>query len=171
MQGTQNNTTVVGGAVDLDALLADRLLDRVPVVLGGRTWKIRTDLTGTEVVRSLGFYNATDLQGLFTLLFGTREEVAALNAALDERKRAEELAAEARKQAGGKDTKVTYAPLPYAKRGVELAELVHALPKIHSALATAHIFRASKALHEFALDDDAIHRNFDYTPPGESSAS
>jgi hypothetical protein len=169
MQGTQTNGVEAGG-VDLDALLASRMLHRVPVTLGGRAWKVRTDLTGTEVIRSLALYNTSDWFGLFTMLVGTDDEVAALNAAFEERKFAEELAAEARKEPGGQDVAVTYASLPYGRDGIALGELLIGLPKMHSALATAHIFRASKALAEFALADEAIHKQYDYTP-GEFSAS
>lgn len=170
MQGTQNNTQA-GGAINLDALLATRMLKRTAVVLGGRTWNVRTDLTGTEVIRCLAFYNTSDYSGLFTLLVGSDDEVKTLNAALDDRKRAEDLTAEARKRPGNQDAKLKYDPLPYSTDGKAIGQLLIDLPKMHSALATAHIFRTSKALHEFALTDKKIHENFDYEPEGESSAS
>lgn len=169
MQGTRNNTQA-GGAVDLDALLASRMLKRVPVVLGGRTWNVRTDLTGNEVIYCLAFYNTSDYAGLFTLLVGSDDEIKALNAAMGDRKRVEDLVAKARKEPGGQDAKVEYEALPYSPDGEALGKLLVDLPKMHSALATAHLFRTSKALHEFALDDEAIHQTYDYTP-GESSAS
>ena len=168
MQGTQNNTAA-GGALDLDALLAGHRLEPAQVRLAGRTWKVRTDLTGTEVVRALAFYNTNDFPGLLTLLVGTREEIAALNAAMDER-RAVELAAADAKERGDTEARVTYAPLPYGKRAVELAAVLDGLPRMHLSLATANIFRASKALAEFALSDEQIERNHNYQP-GESSAS
>lgn len=37
--------------LDLDALIAARSLDPVPVKLGGKTYMVRTDLTGTEAAK------------------------------------------------------------------------------------------------------------------------
>lgn len=45
-QGARTNEVI-----DLDALLASRSLDPVPVKLGGKTYMVRRDLTGTEAAQ------------------------------------------------------------------------------------------------------------------------
>ena len=164
MQGTRNNTQA-GGAVDLDALLAERLLRPASVKVGGRSWKVRTNLTGREVLRCLAFIRTTDFEGVFTYLLGDPDEIAALDDALEQRLLDEKAAADA--TARGAKAEVTYSPLPYAKKAVEFTALLESLPRMHSALVQAHVYRASKALAEWALDDETIHQTYDYTP-GES---
>lgn len=167
MQGTQNNN-VASGAVDLDALLATRELKPTSVLFKGKAWHVRTDLTGTELVRVLAFDRADDIYGQLTIIGGTPGEVKALNDALDERKRAEDAVAEAQRS-GDTEARVTYAPLPYGKNARALGDLLLALPRLHSALALANIWRATQVLAEFALTDEAADRKFGYV--GESGAS
>jgi hypothetical protein len=159
-QGASNGTAI---SYDLDAMLATRLLEPAVVKLGGKDWTVRTDLTGVEALRCLAFARSAEIQGAFTYLVGTRKDIALLDKALAERKKAEEAA----KISGGS---VTYTDLPFGQKAKELNDLLESMPRMHSALAQAHIFRASKALAEFALDDDTVYRTYDYTP-GESSAS
>lgn len=161
MQGTQINGVEAGGVVDLDALLASRLLQPAPVMLCGRTWPVHTDLTGTEVIRCLALYNTNDIPGVLTFLVGTSEERAAINAAFDARKTVEAAATQAKAQ-GGSGT-MEYSPLPYATAAQDLSKMLEGLPRMHSALALAHILRTSKALAEFALNDSEIHRTYNYT--------
>lgn len=156
-QGASNGTNY-----DLDALLATRLLEPAVVKLGGKDWHVRTDLTGVEVLRCLAFARTAEIAGAFTYLLGTRKDIAQLNAALDARKKAEEAA-----NASGAE--VVYTDLPFGVRATELNTLLESMPRMHSALAQAHIFRASKALAEWALTDETVHATYDYTP-GESSA-
>lgn len=156
-QGASNGTLF-----DLDALLATRLLEPVAMKLGGKEWHIRTDLNATEVFRCVAFAQTAEIVGAFTYLVGTRKDMTLLNAALAKRKKDEDAA----KVSG---ERVVYTDLPFGVRAKELYALLESMPRMHSALAQAHIFRASKALAEWALSDEAVHSTYDYTP-GESSA-
>jgi hypothetical protein len=159
-QGASNGTAI---SYDLDALLASRLLEPAVVKLGGKDWQVRTDLTAIEATRCLAFTRSAEIPGAFTYLVGTRKDIAQLNAALADREKAE-------KDAKANGGTVAYTDLPYGQKAKELNSLLESMPRMHSALAQAHIFRASKALAEFAIADETIHRTYDYTP-GESSAS
>lgn len=67
--------------LDLDALLAKRLLTPAPVTLGGHTYQVRTDLTPAEATEYLRLAAARRDVEAFTLLVG--EDGQRLNDALD----------------------------------------------------------------------------------------
>lgn len=70
-----------GAPIDLDALLATRMLEPKPVKLGGYTYSVRTDLTGAEVTKYFALASEKkDVEGL-TLLVG--RDAKKLNAALE----------------------------------------------------------------------------------------
>lgn len=63
---------VLGGQVDLDALLAERRLDPVPVKLGGHVYHVRRDLRTAEMLAFWAQLNRGgdgDVQA-FAILFG-----------------------------------------------------------------------------------------------------
>ncbi|WHT21021.1 hypothetical protein N8J89_08120 [Crossiella sp. CA-258035] len=84
MQGTRNTrrkTGNVSNVIDLDALLAKRLLKPVPTVLGGHTYQVRTDLTGAEITEYFSLTGeGKDVEAL-TLLVGA-DDAERLNTAL-----------------------------------------------------------------------------------------
>jgi hypothetical protein len=67
--------------LDLDALLAERSLEPRPVKLGGHTFKVRTDLSGAEVIRYFALARASQDKEALALLVAT-EDVDALRTAL-----------------------------------------------------------------------------------------
>lgn len=76
-QGAQNN----GSSVDLDALLATKMLEPKQVKLDGYVYSVRTDLTGVEVLKYFALANdKKDVEGL-ALLVGARD-AKKLNAVL-----------------------------------------------------------------------------------------
>lgn len=81
MQGTQNNDTnpLVREVVDLDALLVERSLEPVPMKLGGKTFKVRTDLTGEECTQFIKLVNDEKDLEAFTILVGKRDAVVLNN--------------------------------------------------------------------------------------------
>lgn len=69
MPGTRNNITPIENILDLDALLAKRVLAPKPVKLAGKTYMVRTDLTGSEVGRYFQLANdKKDVEALALLL-------------------------------------------------------------------------------------------------------
>lgn len=71
-----------GVPVDLDALLATRMLEPKPVKLGGYTYSVRTNLSGAEVTKYFALANEKkDVEGL-ALLVGLRD-AKKLHAALE----------------------------------------------------------------------------------------
>lgn len=76
-QGARNtrkkNPLVVG--TDIDALLADAVLEPAPVTLGGKTYTVRTDLTGDEVSLYVATVNAGKHLEALTLLVGPDDAV------------------------------------------------------------------------------------------------
>lgn len=71
-----------GAPIDLDALLATRMLEPKPVKLDGYTYSVRTNLTGAEVTKYFALANEKkDVEGL-TLLVGARD-AKKLNAVLE----------------------------------------------------------------------------------------
>jgi hypothetical protein len=162
MQGTQNTEAVAGGALDLDALLSARLLKPRPVTLAGRTWQIRTDLTTRQVVRCLYFMRTGDLKAIWTYLVGTRKDIVAMDRAMDAREAAETTPAKA-----GPRPEPT--PLPYGTAASELDAVIGDLPKLHSMLVQASIYRASAALREFALADEDILERHGYQAEDEDA--
>lgn len=68
MQGNRS-TEAAGRVIDLDAQLAVRMLDPVPVRLGGHVYEVRTDLTPREATQALAAFRATkDTEGWALLL-------------------------------------------------------------------------------------------------------
>lgn len=66
-QGTQN---VNGNILDLDSLLATRLLKPKPVKLKGHTYQVRTDLTGPQVAQYFKLVNNSEDVKALTMLVG-----------------------------------------------------------------------------------------------------
>jgi hypothetical protein len=82
-QGAQNN----GSPLDLDALLATRMLEPKPVKLDGHVYSVRTDLTGAEVTKYFALANdKKDVEGL-AILVGARD-AKKLNGVLEKLPRA-----------------------------------------------------------------------------------
>lgn len=152
MQGTPNNNSE--RVLDIDALLADRKLEPVTVRLGGKAYKVRTNLSVKEVNQVLALVNTDQSAQAMTILVGTIKERADL---ADAMKRAE---------AGEQNVE-----LPAGKTGQALTDFTETLPRLHQALASANIYRVSKALADFAATDDEILRRSgiapEDTPPGE----
>src|SRR5687767_9844968 len=67
-QGAQNQN---GNILDLDALLATRLLKPKPVKLQGHTYQVRTDLTGDQVVEYFKLADAKEDVKALTILVGS----------------------------------------------------------------------------------------------------
>lgn len=67
---TQGAQTQNGNVLDLDALLAKRLLKPKPVKLGGYTYQVRTDLTGEQVTKYFELVNSDESVKALTLLVG-----------------------------------------------------------------------------------------------------
>lgn len=77
-QGAENTN---GHVLDLDALLAGRLLKPKPVKLLGHTYQVRTDLTGAQVTEYFKLVNDGEEVEALTLLVG-RTGAKKLDAAL-----------------------------------------------------------------------------------------
>ncbi|MGB3443892.1 MAG: hypothetical protein WBA97_34575 [Actinophytocola sp.] len=144
--------------LDLNLLLAARRLDPIEVKLGDSTYMVNTDLTGTEVQTFLTLMQKGHDASAFTLLVGSREDRQRVVAAI---------------------TRATKANLknppkpPVSEQAEVLNAYVDALPRMHQALVSGAIMRASKALAEFAKTDDEIYEAYGYgsEPVGESTAS
>lgn len=67
---TQGAQAQNGEVLDLDALLAKRLLKPKPVRLGGHTYQVRTDLTGKQVTEYFALVNGGEALKALTLLVG-----------------------------------------------------------------------------------------------------
>lgn len=79
MQGNPS-TDAAGGALDLDALLATRLLMPAPVQLGGHTYYVRTDLTASETAECVKLFTGggKDVDG-FAILLGNAEDAVRMD--------------------------------------------------------------------------------------------
>jgi hypothetical protein len=158
-QGTQNHR--LASIEDLDALLAKHSLAPTVVKLGGVDYTIRTDLTAIEVNRFLKLMGKQLNAQALTLLVGTKAERDALARAV------------ARSEAG------ETVAIPAGRQGKKLDDCLDTLPRMHTALASSRIFRASKALAQYAKSEDEVYADYGYEPPteaepvesGESSAS
>lgn len=146
--------------IDIDALLAERKMEPVPVKLGGKTYQVRTDLTVKEVNRFLALTRSNNDAQAMTILVGTVRERQVLHAAIT------------RVDAG--EEKVE---LPAGKTAQALADYLDTLPRLHQALAGAQIYRATKALADLAATDEELLRRHGIEPDepegteGESEAS
>src|SRR5687768_3167017 len=84
MPGTRNNTKPTEGTLlDLDALMAKRVLAPKPVKLVGETYHVRTDLTGAEVTEYFRLANAKKDVEAIALLLVNGEGAAEINAVLE----------------------------------------------------------------------------------------
>lgn len=72
MQGNKN-TEAAGRVLDLDAQLAARMLEPVPVRLGGHVYRVRTDLTGEETAAALAAFRRADDVAGWTLVLGAAD--------------------------------------------------------------------------------------------------
>jgi len=156
MPGTRNNQKVNEEVVDLDALFASRTLKPTPVKVGGRIYRIRTDLTPQEVTDFLALIRTGHDVEAFTVLVGTTAERTALYKAL-------------RLRQSGEDT----VELPVSPKAKAISEAIDKLPRLHQAAASAGLMRASKALADFAASDEDLEARFSdsQAKPGESKAS
>lgn len=155
MQGTPEN----GHVLDLDAMLATRKLEPVSFRLGGKTYKLRTDLSVKETNQVIALVSTNQAPQGMTILVGTVKERADLAKAIahndvDENEKID---------------------LPAGKLGQALSDYIDTLPRLHQALASANIYRASGALADFAASDEEIMRragmDVEDKPEGESQAS
>jgi hypothetical protein len=158
MQGTPNGN---GRVLDLNALLAERRLDPVEVKLGDATYMVNTDLTGNETQTFLTLMRKGNDAAAFTLLIGTKEDRARVV-------KATERAVKANSANTNAGTKVPPSP-----QGEEINAFIDGLPRMHQALVSGQLMRASKALAEFAKTDDEIYQQYGFglEPAGESTAS
>lgn|SRR5262245_2648417 len=154
MQGTPNNGSRV---LDLNALLAERRLDPVEVKLGDATYMVNTDLTAAETQTFLTLMQKGHDAAAFTLLVGSLDDRARVLKGVDKAK-----------------GYTSRAPrIPVSDRAVTLNAFIETLPRMHQALVSGQLMRASKALAEFAKSDDDIYQEYQYglEPAGESTAS
>lgn len=158
MQGTQNDN---GRVLDLNALLAERRLDPVEVKLGDNTYMVNTDLTARETQTFLNLMQKGNNAASFTLLIGSRED-------RDRVIKATERAMKANPANANAGTKVPPSP-----QGEAIDAFIDTLPRMHQALVSGQLMRASKALAEFAKTDDQIYELYGYglESAGESTAS
>jgi hypothetical protein len=154
MQGTPEN----GFVLDIDALLAERKLEPVPFRLGGKTYKLRTNLSVKETNQVLALVSTDQAPQAMTILVGTVKERADLADAMRHN-----------------ETDEKKIDLPAGKTGQALSDFIDTLPRLHQAIASANIYRASKALADFAVSDEEILRrsgmDVEEKPEGESQAS
>lgn len=155
MQGTPQHS---GHVLDLNALLAQRRLDPVEVRLGDAIYMVNTDLTARETETFLALMRKKNDAAAFTLLVGSK----------DDRERVVK-AVERAERSNGK----TAAKVPPSPEGEAINAFIDTLPRMHQALASGALMRASKALAEFTKTDDDILKDYGYglEPAGESTAS
>jgi len=158
MQGTPNND---GRVLDLNALLAERRLDPVEVKLGEHTYMVNTDLTGRETQTFLTLLRTEHEAAAFTLLVGNAEDRKKVVASTD------------RAVSPTAATSSRPVKVHTSKQGEAINTFVDSLPRMHQALVSGQLMRASKALAEFAKTDDDILQQYGYgtEPAGESTAS
>lgn len=159
MQGTPNENG--SRVLDLNELLAERRLDPVEVKLGDATYMVNTDLTGRETQTFISLMQKGNDAAAFTLLVGTREDRERVVAAAERAVRA---------NPGNPRAGVKVSPSP---QGEAINAFIDGLPRMHQALISGTLMRASKALAEFAKSDDQIYQDYGYglDQVGESTAS
>jgi hypothetical protein len=159
MQGTP--TSSGNRVLDLNALLAERRLDPVEVKLGDATYMVNTDLTARESDAFLTLMRKGNDAAAFTILVGTKEDRDRVVAAVDRA-----VQANPKNPNAGKNV----APSP---QGNAINSFIDGLPRMHQALVSGQLMRASKALAEFAKSDDEIYSQYGYAleQAGESTAS
>lgn len=153
MQGTPNDRVL-----DLNALLAERRLDPVEVKLGDDTYMVNTDLTAAEAQAFLNLMRNGHDASAFTLLIGTPQDRKKVLATVEKQE----------------NVPATETVLIHAStKARRLNAYVDTLPRMHQALVSGSLMRASKALVEFAKTDDDILQLYGYglEPEGESTAS
>lgn len=74
---------LLSGTIDLDALLFERRLEPVPVVLGGHTYQVRRDLRASEINAFWDFLGQTKDVDAFAILLG-EEDSARFNEVTEE---------------------------------------------------------------------------------------
>jgi hypothetical protein len=157
MQGTPN-TNGSGPVLDLNALLAERRLEPVQVLLGDATYMVNTDLTAHEANAFISLMKKGNDAPAFTILVGSKEERANVVAAVDR---------------AAKSTAKNAPRIHASDEATALDKFIDALPRMHQALVSGQLMRASKALAEFAKTDDQIYEAYGYgtEPAGKSTAS
>lgn len=158
MQGTPSNSNGSGPVLDLNALLAERRLEPVQVLLGDATYMVNTDLTANETNAFITLMNKGNDAAAFTLLIGSKEERAKVVAAVDR---------------AAKSTTTNAPRIPASDEATALDKFIDTLPRMHQALVSGQLMRASKALAEFAKTDDQVYATYGYgtEPAGKSTAS
>lgn len=168
MQGNEKVNTVArsaGVVLDLNALLAARALEPVEVHIGDEVFHVNTDLTGKETAQALALFQQSEDAAGITLLLGTREERAAMMAALAQRAEVAQARLNAERQLAQGQTPLrsgrsSKAPkvqeLPVTETARRLNDLLDAMPRLHMQLAMSAIFRASRVMAEYAKADEEI---------------
>lgn len=156
-QGTHNNHRLTS-IQDLDQLLAQHVLVPAVVRLGGVEYAIRTDLTAAETQRFLNLMAGEHSAQAMTILLGTKAERDALSKAVVRAERGESV------------------DLPAGRQATKLDAYLDTLPRMHTALVSGRIMRASKVLAQHAKTEEEILMEYGYVPgeieeAGESSAS
>lgn len=158
MQGTPQHS---GHVLDLNALLAQRRLDPVEVRLGDAIYMVNTDLTAREADTFLTLMRKGNDAAAFTLLVGAKEDRERVVKATERATKANP----SNSNAGAK--------VPPSPQGEAIDAFIDTLPRMHQALVSGQLMRASRALAEFAKTDDQIYEQYGYglEPAGESTAS
>lgn len=157
MQGTPSTNGSVP-VLDLNALLAERCLEPVQVLLGDATYMVNTDLTAHETDVFISLMRKGNDAAAFTILIGSKEDRDKVVAAVDR---------------AAKSTAKNPPRIPASDEATALDKFVDSLPRMHQALVSGQMMRASKALAEYAKTDDEIYETYGYGvgPAGKSTAS
>lgn len=158
-QGAHNSR--LASIEDLDAMLANHALAPTVIRLGGADYTIRTDLTANDVQMFLDLMGAQNSAQALTILVGTKAERDALSRAVKRTREGQQV------------------DLPVGRMAKKIDDYLDTLPRMHTALASGRIFRASKALAQYAKSDEELYAEYGYQPDsdpepvesGESSAS
>jgi len=156
-QGTHNHHRLAS-IQDLDELLAQHKLVPAVIRLGGIEYSIRTDLTAAETQRFLTLMGGGHNAQAMTILVGTKAERDALTKAVARAERGEKV------------------ELPAGRQAAKLDAYLDTLPRMHTAVVSGRIMRASKVLAQHAKTEEEILMEYGYEPgeteeAGESSAS
>lgn len=135
---------------DLDALLAKHALVPAVVKLNGVTYQVRTDLTANEVQMYIVLMGKELDSQAFTLLVGTKAELAALHKAFVRAQADEDV------------------EIPAGKSATRLSDYLDTLPRMHTALAVGRIMRASKVLAPHTKSEQQLFSEYGYEPEAET---
>jgi hypothetical protein len=82
-QGARKNASPLRVGIDLDEMMAARLLKPVPVTLKGKTYMVRTDLTSAEVMLYIRLGQADKNEEAYSLLVGAEDAVTLVGVLTD----------------------------------------------------------------------------------------